>query len=190
MEFQGAEATVRIEEDRVVKERKEKQYRHTEIDRELRTERTDQELRLMEEADRYGCSVPEVTKTAGNVLEMERVDGKPLKEVIGKKTGLMESYGENVARLHSAKIIHGDLTTSNAMASDGLVVIDFGLSFRSERTEDRAVDIHLLRQVLRSSHPGIAEEAWEKFRQGYSEFEESEEVLEQLEEVESRGRYK
>jgi len=103
----------------------------------------------------------------------------------------MKSYGTNIAYLHSTEIIHGDLTTSNAMVSNGeLYVIDFGLSFRSQRLEDKAVDIHLLKQVLNSSHPEVAERAWQKFVEGYSEYEKSDEVLEQLEDVEKRGRYK
>ncbi|MFT4868365.1 MAG: TP53 regulating kinase-like protein [Candidatus Nanohaloarchaea archaeon] len=103
---------------------------------------------------------------------------------------MMKELGENVALLHSIDIIHGDLTTSNAIADEEIYLIDFGLSFRSQRIEDRAVDIHLLKQVLESSHPEVSKEAWQNFLKGYSEYEDSEKVLEQLEEVEQRGRYK
>jgi Kae1-associated kinase Bud32 len=103
----------------------------------------------------------------------------------------MKSYGQNIGYLHSTEIIHGDLTTSNAMVSDDkLFVIDFGLSYRSQRVEDKAVDIHLLKQVLNSSHPDVADEAWEKFVEGYSDYDRSDEVLQQLKDVEKRGRYK
>ena len=103
----------------------------------------------------------------------------------------MNNYGQNIAYLHSADIIHGDLTTSNAMTLDGeIYIIDFGLSFRSQRSEDKAVDIHLLKQVLNSSHPEVAKKAWRNFIDGYTEYEKSDEVLEQLKDVEERGRYK
>jgi tRNA A-37 threonylcarbamoyl transferase component Bud32 len=51
------------------------------------------------------------------------------------------------------------------------------------------VDIHLLKQVLNSSHPAVVEEAWNRFLDGYRP-ENRDEILEQLEEVEKRGRYK
>ncbi|MFB6208371.1 MAG: KEOPS complex kinase/ATPase Bud32 [Candidatus Nanohaloarchaea archaeon] len=187
MEFKGAEATVTINGE-VVKKRERKSYRHPELDEKLRRERTATEARIMEEARKHGASVPEVHEIEDYTLTMEKAEGKPLKHVI--EPGHLEGYGKNVAYMHSADIIHGDLTTSNAVLGDELSVIDFGLSFRSHRIEDKAVDIHLLKQVLESSHPEIADKAWEKFVEGYSEYEDSEKVLEQLEEVESRGRYK
>ena len=48
--------------------------------------------------------------------------------------------------------MHGDLTTKNAIIhGDRLVLIDFGLSFISDRLEDRGEDIHLLKQAIKSS---------------------------------------
>ncbi|MFQ3275305.1 MAG: Kae1-associated kinase Bud32 [Candidatus Nanohaloarchaea archaeon] len=186
----GAEAEVEIGEDQVVKRRSEKKYRHPELDQKIRKERTETEEKLISEARKYGVNVPEAEKTENSVLEIEKIDGEKLKEVVEKKPDLMKELGENVALLHSIDIIHGDLTTSNAIADEEIYLIDFGLSFRSQRIEDRAVDIHLLKQVLESSHPEVSKEAWQNFLKGYSEYEDSEKVLEQLEEVEQRGRYK
>lgn len=188
---QGAEAEVEIGEYQVVKRRPEKKYRHTELDRKIREERTETEEKLISEARKYGVNVPEAEKISDSVIELEKIDGDKLKEKVGEKPGLLEELGENIALLHSIDIIHGDLTTSNAIVKDEEVfLIDFGLSFRSQRTEDKAVDIHLLKQVLESSHPEVAEKAWESFVEGYRDYEASDEVLEQLEEVEQRGRYK
>lgn len=186
----GAEADVEIKQDSVVKTRAEKKYRHTELDKKIREERTETEEKLISEARKYGVNVPEAEKTDDSVLEIEKIDGEKLKEVVGEKPGLMEGLGENVALLHSIDIIHGDLTTSNAIADEEVFLIDFGLSFRSQRIEDKAVDIHLLKQVLETSHPEVSEESWQNFLEGYSEYKESEKVLDQLEEVEQRGRYK
>jgi len=189
--LKGAEATLEFEEDHVVKRREPKKYRHNDLDRRIREERTETEKKLIQEAKKHGVTVPGTEKIDDSTLKMDRIDGEALKEVVESQTSPMIEHGENVAMLHSADIIHGDLTTSNALV-DGknLYLIDFGLAFRSQRTEDKAVDIHLLKQVLNSSHPASAEKAWENFLQGYREYSESDKVLEQLEEVEKRGRYK
>lgn len=189
MEIQGAEATVEISE-KAVKERKEKRYRHPELDKRLRRERTKTEARLIKKAGRAGANVPEIIEELDSTLKMEKIEGKVLKKVIEDDIGLMEDFGENVASIHSKNIIHGDLTTSNAMLADKFYLIDFGLADRSQRNEDKAVDIHLLKQVLNTSHTDIAEEAWELFVEGYRNYEKSDVVLKQLKEVEKRGRYK
>lgn len=189
MKEQGAEATVELKKGKVIKTREKKKYRHTELDNKIRKERTETEVKLMNEAIKYGVSAPSPEKKDGSTIEMGKIDGRPLKEVIEEKTDLMKELGENIAKIHSADVIHGDLTTSNALVDEKVYIIDFGLSFRSERVEDKAVDIHLLKQVLNSSHPEIAEEAWENFLEGYRP-ENREEILEQLKDVEKRGRYK
>ncbi len=187
--FKGAEATLEIN-DKVVKKREPKSYRAGEIDQKIRKERTEKEARIMKEARKNNVSVPEVEQVEDHVLEIEKIDGDQLKDVLEDNLDAMEDLGENTAKLHEADIIHGDLTTRNAMLSDKLYLIDFGLAERSQRIEDRAVDIHLLKQVLESSHPEIADAAWEKFLEGYKKYTKSGEVLERLEEVEKRGRYK
>ena len=69
--------------------------------------------------------------------------------------------------------------------------VDFGLSFLSERIEDRAVDLHLFRQALESKHYRIWEKAYKSALDGYkSEAKKAEEILKRLEIVERRGRYK
>ena len=189
--IKGAEATIEIEDDKVLKKREPKNYRHSELDNKIRTDRTSTEVRLIKDAKLHNVNAPEAEKVNDFTIEMENIDGSPLKDVLTDRLELMEDYGRNIGYLHSTEIIHGDLTTSNAMASeDELYVIDFGLSFRSQRLEDKAVDIHLLKQVLNSSHPEVMEEACQKFVEGYSNYERSKEVLEQLKEVEKRGRYK
>lgn len=190
-EIKGAEATLKIGEDKVTKTREPKNYRHPGLDQRIREKRTEQEVRLIEEARRYNVNAPKAEKIDESTISMQKIEGRPLKKTLTDNTGLMEDYGRNIAYLHSADIIHGDLTTSNAMVSEGqLYIIDFGLAFRSQRNEDKAVDLHLLKQVLNSSHPEIAEEAWNNFVEGYREYEKSGEALTQLKDVEKRGRYK
>lgn len=187
--LQGAEATIEINGN-VLKKRERKSYRHRKLDQKIRKKRTAKEKRMMKEARKNNADVPEVEQEDDFSLSMEKIEGDQLKDVLEEHMDAMEQLGENTARLHGADIIHGDLTTRNAILSDRIYLIDFGLSSRSQRIEDRAVDIHLLKQVLESSHPEIAEEAWEKFLEGYQKYEKSGAVMERLEEVEKRGRYK
>ncbi len=188
---QGAEAVISLDGGKVVKERIEKGYRHPDLDERLRRDRTDLERRLLEKASGAGVKVPEILNSSDFKLEMERIEGQKVKDVIENKIELCKDIGESIARLHSSDIIHGDLTTSNMLLKDGQIYfIDFGLGFFSQRVEDRATDLRLLRQVLRSTHFEIAEEAFDRILDSYLSFyDRGEEVVERLEEMSDRTRY-
>ena len=66
-----------------------------------------------------------------------------------------------------------------------MALIDFGLAEFSSRLEDRAVDVHLLKEAVTSTHPGHAGEFMEAFMRGYPR------ALGEAAagEVEMRGRY-
>ncbi|MBI3037098.1 Kae1-associated serine/threonine protein kinase [Candidatus Woesearchaeota archaeon] len=70
--------------------------------------------------------------------------------------------------------------------------IDFGLSLFSNKDEDKAVDLHLFRQALSSSHSKIAEKCFAVAIAAYKEANSSgwKAVLNRLEKVEGRGRNK
>jgi serine/threonine protein kinase len=102
---------------------------------------------------------------------MELIDGLTSKKVINSLTGVeekkaelqetLEKIGTVVAQLHDAGIIHGDLTTSNILIrsqSNQAVVIDFGLSFVSHTSEDKAVDLYVLERAFGSTHPELEEQ--------------------------------
>jgi tRNA A-37 threonylcarbamoyl transferase component Bud32 len=74
--------------------------------------------------------------------------------------------------------------------SGHLYFIDFGLGYGNGRTEDKAVDLHLIKQALEAKHFSRFEDYWKGILEGYSGSEGSEKVLKQLEKVERRGRYK
>jgi len=185
--IQGAEAEVEIKKNSVIKERPEKKYRHQELDNRIRKQRTQQELSSLKKARRNGVNVPKVEQSSDYILELEKIDGKTLEEDFRPEK--MISVGNNVQKLHESGLVHGDLTTKNIIADEKVFLIDFGLSADSPSTEDRAIDLHLLKQMLESSHPEYFEDAWERFLENYRpEFRKK--VLERLEEVENRGRYK
>jgi len=71
---------------------------------------------------------------------------------------MLKAIGKQIAILHAANIIHGDLTTSNMMLRPleqewEIVLIDFGLAFTSTLVEDKAVDLYVLERAFLSTHP-------------------------------------
>jgi TP53 regulating kinase-like protein len=72
------------------------------------------------------------------------------------------------------------------------VVLDFGLSYYSQRREDRAVDIRLIKEIFSSAHVSYYKEVYEGFLRGYSEVcgeYETQKILKNVSEIERRGRY-
>lgn len=189
----GAEATLYRKRhegaDAILKERHPKRYRHPLLDAELRRSRTRREARILEKLPVPGPSLLE-TDRESRIL-MEFIDGSPLKRLLDAEPAWAERVGEELARLHDAAIIHGDLTTSNMLVSAGrLFLIDFGLSFTSHSLEDKAVDIHLFKRALESKHHLVAGSAYRAFLKGYRSSNEAERVLDRLAQVERRGRNK
>ena len=90
-------------------------------------------------------------------------------------------------------MIHGDLTTKNVIQSrTRTVLIDFGLAFISDRLEDKAEDLHLLKQAIRSSGSKLSTRYFDYVLDGYEKEageKESMKVKNQILEIEKRGRY-
>ncbi|MBI4143381.1 Kae1-associated serine/threonine protein kinase, partial [Candidatus Woesearchaeota archaeon] len=104
---------------------------------------------------------------------------------------LCAEIGKKVAILHNNLIIHGDLTTSNMILDKEVYFLDFGLSFFSEKAEDKAVDLHLLKEGLESKHYKIWEGCFRCALEAYKkEAKNGEATLKTLEVVEKRGRYR
>jgi TP53 regulating kinase-like protein len=189
----GAEAILIQKGEFLVKDRIKKSYRLSSLDEKLRKQRTKKEAKLLEKAAELIC-VPRVLGTdEKEKIEMEFIEGKKLSEWLDKLENAEEiclQIGRNAAKLHDSNIIHGDLTTSNMiLKGDKVFFIDFGLGFNSERIEDKAVDLHLLRQALEAKHFNNWEKLFEAVLKGYDS-KDKENILEQLKKVEARGRYK
>lgn len=123
-------------------------------------------------------------------IVMEFVEGRQAKDLLDVR--LCRRIGQYAALLHSANIIHGDLTTSNFIV-DGkrLVLLDFGLAYYSERTEDMAVDVRLIKEVFTSAHVGLRG-AFSDFVSGYEKVagkKKTAKILANVREIEQRGRY-
>ncbi len=184
----------------IVKHRISKAYRVPELDLSLRSSRTALETRLLADAKRAGVPTPVVYEIdrAGTRLVMGYVRGKQVKLILEKlksseRRELCRLIGKQIARLHSAGIIHGDLTTSNMIRTrEGKIYfIDFGLGEYDPSVEARGVDLHLLKRTLQSTHFRVADEAFEAVIDGYKcEFgKKADEVLARVREIERRGRY-
>ncbi|PIN87040.1 Kae1-associated kinase Bud32 [Candidatus Woesearchaeota archaeon CG10_big_fil_rev_8_21_14_0_10_44_13] len=193
---QGAEAKLFAENGEILKQRFEKAYRHPLIDMRLRKCRTRQEARLLERLALMNFPSPRLADFSDKSMEirMQQINGVLLKDVLHEKhLEFSNEIGRRVAELHNKNIIHGDLTTSNMMldSSNRINFIDFGLSFISDKAEDKAVDLHLLKQALESKHYLIFEECFNTALDAYKEHGiNSELVMQRLEKVESRGRNK
>jgi N6-L-threonylcarbamoyladenine synthase/protein kinase Bud32 len=174
--------------DSVEKRRCSKGYRVRSLDSRLIAERTRAEARIISMARRGGVPTPILKDVTWDTLVMERVEGPLLKEVLTAEN--VREAGRMVGKLHSAGIIHGDLTTSNIILRDGTcVLIDFGLSLISSEIETRGVDVHVFFQTLKST-TGEYRSLREAFIEGYAaEFPGSAEVLSREKEIEHRGRY-
>lgn len=191
MEIIGAEATVKIDKT-VVKIRKKKNYRIKEIDDKLRYERTRKETKMLSNAKRAGVKAPNVLNTGRDFIEMQKISGKTLRDCFDSLKNwkeVCEKIGESIAKLHSNDLIHGDLTTSNMiLTKKGVYLIDFGLGFESKRSEDKAVDIHVLEEALTAKHHKNSEKFFKKIIQSY-DYADKSRIMERLEKLRKRGRY-
>jgi Kae1-associated kinase Bud32 len=195
--YSGAEAILYKDGNKLVKERISKGYRHPFIDNMKRKYPTRRENKLLTKAMKVGMNVPQVIEADEKKMKvtMEYLKGDVLKNTLDdynkrKREKVCKKIGEQTALMHDNNIIHGDLTTSNMILNDEVYFIDFGLGFISAKDEDKAVDIHLLKQAFESKHYKHYEELYNFFLKGYKKSKNSKNVLERLEKVELRGRYK
>ncbi len=193
----GAEAVITKTGTIITKTRIEKSYRYPELDQKIRKLRTRGEAKILERISKIIPS-PKIISSDEKTskIEMRYIAGKKLSENLDKIKDyqkVCEKIGNNLAKIHDANIIHGDLTTSNMiLGKDGKVYfIDYGLSFNSPRIEDRAVDLHLIKQALEAKHPTIYEKAFRSVIKGYTrQSKTAKQTIAQLDKVEKRGRYK
>ncbi len=181
----GGEAVVKIYENVVEKTRIAKRYRIKELDELLRKRRTRAEVRLMHAARKQGVATPIVLDVEKYTIVMERVRGKPAREVMSKE--VCREIGKSLARMHTANIVHGDVTPMNMIVAGKVYFVDFGLAFVDADVEPKGVDVHVFFESLKAYF-----EEWKKlkdaFIEGYLE-EGEEEVLRRAEEIAERGRY-
>ena len=191
---QGAEAKLFLEDNKILKNRFSKNYRLKDLDDKLRGFRTRREAKILQKLQVISFSAPKLIQNDEKEnLVIEKIEGKLVKNILEASDfkKLSEEIGRKIAILHNNSIIHGDLTTSNMIFGKDIYFIDFGLSFFSDKAEDKATDMHLLKQAFESKHFERWKEYYENAVKGYKEHgNDAKRVIERLEKVEARGRYK
>ena len=197
---QGAEAKIYKENNTIIKERLAKAYRHPELDQSLRQFRTRREAKVLQKLEDLQFPAPHLREFSDKRMSivMDFVPGNTLKEVLQQQAEgtehLAREVGQRIGQLHQADIIHSDLTTSNMIKhqeSGEVNFIDFGLSFFSEKAEDKAVDLFLLDRALETTPLDLYPEIFEQVLEGYlDENPRGKEIMDRLEMVRKRGRNK
>ena len=188
----GAEAEIYLDDNKVIKKRLIKTYRIKELDDYLRKTRTRSESKIIKKLPKEIPS-PELLKMDDKNMDIEMsfIKGEKVRDILDNNIKICEEIGKKIGIMHNSGIIHGDLTTSNMIFNKEVYFIDFGLSFFSEKIEDKAVDLHLLRQALESKHYKVFEKAFSLVLKGYKlKSDNYDEIMTRFEKVESRGRNK
>lgn len=195
---QGAEAKIILKNNIVIKNRIKKSYRIPELDKKIRKSRTKSETKILIKASEIINSPKPLKQEKDYEIKIPYIHGKKLSNYLDKlelknQKQICRQIGESVSKLHKQNIIHGDLTTSNIILQENNIhIIDFGLGFQNGKYEDKAVDIHLFKQALEAKHFQNWKTLYNEFLKAYKKNNktESEKVLNQLNKVEKRGRYK
>ncbi len=196
----GAEADIYVTIwnglDSILKIRKKKDYRVHSLDMRIRTLRTIREAKMISEAKSFGITTPLVYFVDEKKCEiyLQLIKGKLVRDLsLNKIIKICTEIGKMVGTLHKNGVMHGDLTTSNFILSNqGLVILDFGLSQKTDKVDDYAIDLRLFKEVLNSAHAQIVEDAWLSFVLGYRKILGNmltEKVLSHVSVIEKRGRY-
>lgn len=176
----------------ISKLRSPKKYRNITLDNLIRGRRTIHEATMLNDVKTTGIKTPFLyfLDPKRSEIIMEYIDGENVKNILSPEIGF--EMGKYVSILHNKNIIHGDLTTSNFIKrKDDLYLIDFGLSFYSQRIEDMATDIRIIKEILSSAHIQIFYDTYERFLKGYELTTNNNfsRILKVVKDIEARGRY-
>ncbi len=180
----------------ILKTRKKKSYRNASLDDKIRKQRTIREASMISEAKSFGIPAPVIYRVNVNdcTILMQHIKGEPVWGLKGTKLiKACREIGKITGTLHKNGVMHGDLTTSNfIMDGDKVYTIDFGLSQKTTKLEDHAVDLRLFKEILNSAHVEFMEKLWPSFLAGYKSAvgpDRFNQVLNYVSVIEGRGRY-
>ncbi len=189
----AAEAIIIDKGRTIIKKRIKKGYRIKSLDLKLRKERTNLEYKLINKARRIGINAPSLVEKKNFEIIMEKLEGKQVKEVLNEEnlSFIAQEIGRQLALLHKYDIIHGDLTTSNMIFfNNKIYFIDFGLGFFSQKIEDKATDLYLLKQSIMSKHAKFFNKFFNEIIKEYKKnYDNSENIMNRLKIIEKRRRY-
>ncbi len=198
---QGAEASISeavyLGRRAVVKHRPPKTYRLPELDRHIRASRTRNEARIMHEARAAGVRTPCIydIDLKECSITMEEIQGVTVKDHLDAHPEdaqrVCRMIGEAIARMHAARICHGDLTTSNMILADSgeICLIDLSMGCTRAETEDIGVDLRLLERAFTSAHTELEQAFGDMMDSYYSNIPDPKAVKKKVEDIRNRGRY-
>ena len=159
----------------VLKRRRPRGWRHPDLDSSLNKKRMTNEIKLTIWLARRGAPVPAIwdVDIEEAIIIMEKIEGRPLIEVLRNNEHdeeLLINVGKAIRELHRNAVNHGDLSTNNILIDKNRnpVLIDLGLSSREYDLEGFGIDLHVLHEILRASHPNV-KGAMELVLKGYQE---------------------
>ncbi|MBT3652126.1 MAG: Kae1-associated serine/threonine protein kinase [Euryarchaeota archaeon] len=182
----GAEAEVWrgswMGQSAIRKQRRNRTWRHPDLDDRLGRRRMIAEARLLVRLYRSGLNVPLLLDCDmfDQQLVMSYVQGKPLIEILNDTSipddevmEILKNTGQSIRMLHRQAVVHGDLSTNNIIitSENEAVLIDFGLARIEYETELFGIDLHVLFEILGASHPH-RKDAIEAVLEGYAACEE------------------
>lgn len=195
MLFKGAESNIYLtkwfNKMAISKIRIPKAYRQRTLDEDLRRRRTISESRMLSLVKEFGLRTPYVyfVDPFRAEIVMEFVPGTRASKIL--TSTICFNIGRFVSTLHLHNIIHGDLTPANFIANRKITMVDMGLSFYSTRREDKAMDIRLFKEILKSTFHNSFSRFFNEFLNGYQSVnsKELENILQRIDIIESRKRY-
>lgn len=193
--FKGAESNIYLtkwyDKRAISKIRIPKAYRQRILDQDLRRRRTISESRMINLTKEFGLRTPYIyfVDPFRAEIVMEFISGTRASKVL--TSAICFDIGKFVSTLHIYNIIHGDLTPANFIVNRKITMIDMGLSFYSTRTEDKAMDIRLFKEILRSTFHHSFSKFFDEFLDGYKSVNSMElkNIRERIDEIETRKRY-
>jgi TP53 regulating kinase and related kinases len=193
--FKGAESNIYLtkwyDKLAISKIRIPKAYRQRTLDEDLRRRRTISESKMLSLVKEFGLRTPYVyfVDPFRAEIVMEFVPGTKASKVL--TSTICFNIGRFVSTLHLHNIIHGDLTPANFIANGKITMVDMGLSFYSTRREDKAMDIRLFKEILKSTFHNSFSRFFNEFLNGYQSInsKELENILQRIDIIESRKRY-
>ncbi len=180
----------------ILKTRKKKNYRNNLLDSVIIKRRTTTESEIMSIVKSFGVSSPLIyfVDIKNGLILMQYIEGILVRDMKNRKLIYScKEIGDIVGILHNNGIMHGDLTTSNFIYNaDRIFLIDFGLSTKTNKSIDHAIDLRLFKEILNSVHTSIMKYAWKSFLSGYKirvGYEYYDKIINLVSTVEHRGRY-
>ncbi len=180
----------------IFKSRKKKDFRNPQLDLKIRKQRTIKESEIISFVKSLGVRVPLIyfVNSKDCTITMQYIPGKLVRDLSKNKIiSCCAEIGHIVGKLHKNGIMHGDLTTSNfILNNDKIFLIDFGLSIKTEKLEDFAIDLRLFKEILNSAHASILTDSWDNFLKNYKKIigtKKFKKIYDLVSVIESRGRY-